>query len=56
MLSADSEMYEMLLVSVCVLTCRLSLLCVLTVTLLDSMSALADLGWEAYPNEGVSIM
>lgn len=24
------------------------------VTLLDSMSALADLGWEAYPNEGVS--
>lgn len=30
-------------------------LCVLAVTLLDSMSALADLGWEAYPNEGVSI-
>lgn len=29
--------------------------CVLAVTLLDSMSALADLGWEAYPNEGVSI-
>lgn len=28
--------------------------CVVTVTLLDSMSALADLGWEAYPNEGVS--
>lgn len=31
-------------------------LCVLAVTLLDSMSALADLGWEAYPNEGVSIV
>lgn len=30
-----------------------SLLC--AVTLLDSMSALADLGWEAYPNEGVSM-
>uniref|UniRef100_A0A673AAT8 receptor protein-tyrosine kinase n=1 Tax=Sphaeramia orbicularis TaxID=375764 RepID=A0A673AAT8_9TELE len=31
----------------------------LTVTLLDSMSALADLGWEAYPNEGweeISVM
>lgn len=38
----------------CVLTCLFSPLCVLTVTLLDSMSALADLGWEAYPNEGVS--
>uniref|UniRef100_A0A3B4XWQ8 receptor protein-tyrosine kinase n=1 Tax=Seriola lalandi dorsalis TaxID=1841481 RepID=A0A3B4XWQ8_SERLL len=34
-------------------------LCVLAVTLLDSMSALADLGWEAYPNEGweeISVM
>lgn len=30
-------------------------LCVVAVTLLDSMSALADLGWEAYPNEGVSM-
>lgn len=25
-----------------------------TVTLLDSMSAPGDLGWEAYPPEGVS--
>uniref|UniRef100_A0A3Q0S5P2 receptor protein-tyrosine kinase n=1 Tax=Amphilophus citrinellus TaxID=61819 RepID=A0A3Q0S5P2_AMPCI len=36
-----------------------SLLCVVAVTLLDSMSALADLGWEAYPNEGweeISVM
>ena len=32
------------------------LLSALAVTLLDSMSALADLGWEAYPNEGVSIV
>uniref|UniRef100_A0A8C2Z3I4 receptor protein-tyrosine kinase n=1 Tax=Cyclopterus lumpus TaxID=8103 RepID=A0A8C2Z3I4_CYCLU len=34
-------------------------LCFLAVTLLDSMSALADLGWEAYPNEGweeISVM
>uniref|UniRef100_A0A671YW31 receptor protein-tyrosine kinase n=1 Tax=Sparus aurata TaxID=8175 RepID=A0A671YW31_SPAAU len=43
----------------CVLTCLFSLLCVLAVTLLDSMSALADLGWEAYPSEGweeISVM
>lgn len=38
-------------VCMCVLTCLFSLF---AVTLLDSMSALADLGWEAYPNEGVS--
>ncbi|XP_027876489.1 ephrin type-A receptor 3-like isoform X2 [Xiphophorus couchianus] len=34
-------------------------LCAGVVTLLDSMSALADLGWEAYPNEGweeISVM
>lgn len=41
--------------SECVLMCLFSLFCALAVTLLDSMSALADLGWEAYPNEGVSI-
>lgn len=47
---------EMPLFSFSVLTCLFSLLCALAVTLLDSMSALADLGWEAYPNEGVSIV
>uniref|UniRef100_A0A672IRY9 receptor protein-tyrosine kinase n=1 Tax=Salarias fasciatus TaxID=181472 RepID=A0A672IRY9_SALFA len=41
------------------LTCLFLSVCVVAVTLLDSMSALADLGWEAYPNEGweeISVM
>uniref|UniRef100_A0AAQ4PFJ5 receptor protein-tyrosine kinase n=1 Tax=Gasterosteus aculeatus aculeatus TaxID=481459 RepID=A0AAQ4PFJ5_GASAC len=39
--------------------CSHVLLLSFAVTLLDSMSALADLGWEAYPNEGweeISVM
>uniref|UniRef100_A0A4W6ENN4 receptor protein-tyrosine kinase n=1 Tax=Lates calcarifer TaxID=8187 RepID=A0A4W6ENN4_LATCA len=41
----------------CTLSWGIALLC--AITLLDSMSALADLGWEAYPNEGweeISVM
>lgn len=45
---------NVLYVSVNIFSFFFYLPCVVTVTLLDSMSALADLGWEAYPNEGVS--
>lgn len=41
-------------VLVCNLPLSLPLFLYLSVTLLDSVSALGDLGWEAYPAEGVS--
>uniref|UniRef100_A0A8C6LIN7 receptor protein-tyrosine kinase n=1 Tax=Nothobranchius furzeri TaxID=105023 RepID=A0A8C6LIN7_NOTFU len=43
----------------CFVVLKFALSPFVAVTLLDSMSALADLGWEAYPNEGweeISVM